>query len=207
MSRFSHFVLIALCLGVAAYAAVAYGFFPLGVLQPPAMRATFEAYSLVMYAHIFGLVLAVAIGPFQFLSKWRARHVVLHRWLGRSYLGIGVLIGGSAGLFMGLHAYGGLYARVGFTTLALAWLYSGARAYFAIRARDIVLHQQWMLRNFSLTLAALTLRLYLPTALIVGADFDLAYPVIAWLCWIPNLIVAEIWINRKLCASALEATV
>jgi Predicted membrane protein (DUF2306) len=42
----------------------------------------------------------------------------------------------------------------------------------------------------SLTLAAVTLRIYLPSSMIIGIPFELAYPVISWLCWVPNLLVA-----------------
>ena len=48
-----------------------------------------------------------------------------------------------------------------------------------------------MVRNFSLAFAAVMLRLYIPTSVLAGVDFAVAYPVIAWLCWLPNLLVAE----------------
>jgi hypothetical protein len=42
-----------------------------------------------------------------------------------------------------------------------------------------------------------TLRLYVPVAIVSGAPFESAYPVIAWLSWVPNIVVAEwIW-NRS----------
>jgi hypothetical protein len=53
-----------------------------------------------------------------------------------------------------------------------------------------------MVRNFALTFAAVTLRLWLPTAIIAGAPFELAYPVIAWLCWVPNLLLAELLLRQ-----------
>jgi hypothetical protein len=40
-------------------------------------------------------------------------------------------------------------------------------------------------------LAAVTLRLYLPLAALGGIPFEEAYPAIAWLCWVPNLVAAE----------------
>lgn len=46
-----------------------------------------------------------------------------------------------------------------------------------------------MVRNFSLAFAAVMLRLYVPAAVLAGADF--AYAIIAWLCWVPNLVIAE----------------
>jgi len=44
-------------------------------------------------------------------------------------LGVGVLVGGLAGLVMAAHGFDGLASRLGFAALALAWLYTGARAY------------------------------------------------------------------------------
>ena len=33
---------------------------------------------------------------------------------------------------------------------------------------------------------AVTLRIYLPISQVVGIDFDIAYPVIAWIAWVPT---------------------
>jgi uncharacterized membrane protein len=169
---------------------------PLGAAVHPQMRATFEAHRLGIYAHVFASLLALALGPFQFSARLRTTRRALHRWLGRVYLGVGVAVGGLAGLYMALHAFGGIAARLGFACLALAWLYSGLRAYLAIRSHDAASHRRWMVRNFALTFAAVTLRLYLPSSMAVGVSFELAYPAIAWLCWVPNLVVAELWFNR-----------
>jgi uncharacterized membrane protein len=97
---------------------------------------------------------------------------------------------------MAFHAFGGPVARAGFACLAVAWLASGLLAYRAIRGRDEAAHRRWMIRNFSLTFAAVTLRLWLPAAMAAGVPFATAYPVIAWLCWMPNVAVAEAVWNR-----------
>lgn len=189
--------LVILSLGVAGYALVVYGFFPLGALLHPEMRATYAIYPAAIYAHIFGSAVALIIGPFQFWTQLRNERPQLHRWLGRCYLLIGVGIGGSTGLFMAFHAFGGLPARLGFGVLAVLWLYTGYRAYRAIRARDITSHRRWMVRNFALTFAAVMLRLYLPAAMASGIAFELAYPVIAWLCWVPNLLATGVLFNTR----------
>jgi predicted membrane protein DUF2306 len=54
-----------------------------------------------------------------------------------------------------------------------------------------VTYQRWMTRSFSLAFAAVMLRIYLPVSLIAGIEYADAYPVIAWACWVPNLIVAQ----------------
>ena len=60
-----------------------------------------------------------------------------------------------------------------------------------------VAHRKWMIRSFALTFAAVTLRLYLPIAQLLPIEFDNAYRVISFLCWVPNLIVAEAYLRRK----------
>jgi hypothetical protein len=59
-----------------------------------------------------------------------------------------------------------------------------------------------MVRSFSLTLGAVTLRIYLPVSLALGVPFEVAYPIIAWAAWVPNLMVGE-WLLRR---SPLGAT-
>lgn len=189
--------LVLLSLGVVGYAVGVYGFLPLGAKLHPDMRATYEAHRVGIYAHVFAAAFALALGPFQFSTAWRTRRPALHRWSGRLYLGVGVLVGGLAGLYMAARAFGGPAARLGFAGLALAWLYTGLRGYLAIRARDIATHRRWMVRNFALTFAAVTLRLWLPASVASGVAFEIAYPVIAWLCWVPNLLIAELVLARE----------
>jgi uncharacterized membrane protein len=198
--------LAVLSLGVAAYALVAYGLFPLGAAVHPDMRAGFAAHPVGIYAHVFASIAALALGPFQFSTRLRARHPAVHRWMGRLYLGVGVLIGGLAGLYLSAYAYGGAVSQLGFAALAIAWLYTGLRAYRAILARDVVGHRRWMVRNFALAFGAVTLRLWLPAAVVSGVPFELAYPAVAWLCWVPNLVAAELILKKTAAGAAAGAS-
>ena len=184
-------LLYLLAFGVAAYAVFAYGVMPLGSVVHPDMRGNFLAHPAGIYTHAFASAVALVVGPFQFSSALRQKHVRIHRWLGRVYLGVGVLVGGLSGLYLAQHAFGGTVARLGFVALAVAWLYTGLRAYLAARQGAIHKHRKWMVRNFSLTFAAVTLRFYVPGSIAMGIDFAQAYAAIAWLCWVPNLAFAE----------------
>jgi uncharacterized membrane protein len=180
-------VMAGLSLAVAAYA--------IALLLVPALRPDFVQTSpvpLVVLAHFAGGGIALALGPFQFSASQRARRPVRHRWMGRVYVSA-ILVGGTAGLVLSGLSQGGVVAHTGFALLAVCWLLSTTAAFMAIRRGDTLIHQQWMTRSFALTLAAVTLRLYLPLSLAAGAPFEVAYPVIAWACWVPNLAVAE-WV-------------
>ncbi len=70
--------------------------------------------------------------------------------------------------------------------------------YGTARTKRFPLHREWMVRTFALALAGVTLRIELPMLLFVAhISFHVAYITVAWLCWIPNLIVAEWWLRRK----------
>lgn len=190
-------VLAFLSVAVALYALAAYAFLPLGAAIHPDMRPAFAAHRVAVYAHVFAASTALALGPFQFAAGLRARRPGLHRAFGRVYLGVGVLVGGLSGLWLAPHAFGGPAARLGFGCLALAWLVTGAFAWRAAVARDLAAHRRWMVRNFALAFAAVTLRLYVPGSVLAGVPFEAAYPVIAWMCWLPNLAVAEVAFVRE----------
>src|SRR2546427_9149512 len=107
-----------------------------------------------------------------------------------------VLSGGAAAIRIATVAQGGLPAHVGFGLLAVLWLLATGQAYRYIRAGDQDSHRRWMIRSYALTFAAVTLRIYLPLSQVVGIPFEPAYQTISWLCWVPNLIIAE-WLMLR----------
>jgi hypothetical protein len=192
-----HWLVLALSVGVAVYALVAYSAVPLGKLVHPQMKLAFEAHRTAILTHIFCSAIALVFGPWQFVAGLRARRPVLHRWSGRLYLLAGVLPGGIAGLVVSGFAFGGAINQLGFAVLAVLWLASGAQAYRTIRAGRVNAHRQWMLRNFALTFAAVTLRLYLGSFAAMGLAFETFYAWLGWLCWVPNVVFIEWYIRRQ----------
>jgi uncharacterized membrane protein len=160
-------------------------------------RETFAAHLPVFLLHVLGGTVALVLGPWQFWTRLRDRRLTLHRWLGRVYL-LAILGGGAAGLYMAAVAFGGLPTRIGFAGLAVMWLATGVMAYRRVRRGDYEAHREWMIRNYALTFAAVTLRLWLPLLMLLGFSFVTAYTTVAWLSWVPNLIAVELYIvGRK----------
>jgi uncharacterized membrane protein len=146
--------------------------------------------------HIAASAVAMILGAFQFLRVLRQKAPSVHRWMGRFYIAACV-VGGAAGGTIALSSTAGLVAGWGFFLLAILWLLTTAMAWVSALKRDFTAHERWMIRSFALTLAAVTLRLYLPATIIFNLEFVPAYTVIAWICWVPNLIIAEIWIAMR----------
>ena len=78
------------------------------------------------------------------------------------------------------------------------WFYCTAMAFGSIKAGKITQHQDWMIRSYSLTLAAVTLRIYIFVAsFFVSLNDPMAYATLAWLSWVPNFVIAGLLIKRK----------
>ena len=57
-------------------------------------------------------------------------------------------------------------------------------------------HRAWMIRSFALTFAAVTLRLYLPVSFLLELNFADVYRATSFLSWVPNLLVAELYLRK-----------
>ena len=49
---------------------------------------------------------------------------------------------------------------------------------------------KFMIFSFAACFAAVTLRIWLPILTSIMGEFNSAYRIVAWLCWVPNIIVA-----------------
>ncbi len=187
--RFGLMTITVLSLGVALFS---YRYLipgaPLAAPQPFANHFTKVG---VLTVHAAFAATALLIGPFQFRRQLRVRRPALHRRLGTVYVAC-AMIAGAAGLMLAFGVNTGPVAGAGFGLLAAAWLATTANAWRFARRRDLVRHPRWMVRSFALCLAAVTLRIYLGVSQAAGMPFDAVYPAIAWLCWVPNLLIAEI---------------
>lgn len=157
----------------------------------------------VLLVHIAGSVIALAVGPWQFSAAVH-RRPRLHRVLGRVYLFGGVLPGSLAGIVVAVLSTAGPTAWVGFAMLDLLWFTTAALGWRAARAHRYRDHAAWMTRNYALTFAGVTLRLWLAVLILAlqplrnsyfHGDTDAliaaAYLVTPWLSWVPNLIIGE----------------
>jgi uncharacterized membrane protein len=201
MKRFSRFLLIFFAVGVSLASMRYLDFRVQGVLNDKsALLLQNVGYRSIFYTHVLFGITALLTGSVQFLPKFRRSNFSLHRTLGKIYV-IACMTGGLAGLLIAPFATGGFIATLGFTGLAIAWLVTTWRAYQTARQRDFLAHHQWTTRSYAVTLSAVTLRIWLPLFVgIFGWDFIPSYQFISFFCWVPNVLVAEWLIQRRMLA-------
>jgi uncharacterized membrane protein len=135
--------------------------------------------------------------PFQFWPEMRRRRLQLHCLLGRIYA-IAILFSGSGGFWLAITTQAGLAAALGFAALAIAWIGTTSVGVFLAMKGDMGGHRRWMLRSAGLTMAAVTLRLCLLLSMLGGLSYEDVSGLLAWACWVPNLIAAEFLAPRKI---------
>jgi uncharacterized membrane protein len=189
------------CAGVALFS---YRYLlDLGLVPPEIANNAFRRPWLVV--HVTFAATALLVGPIQFWPNLRKRVPALHRALGRIYA-VGCLAGGIAGLPLALGSTAGPIATAGFGMLAVGWIATTALAWRTALKRDFAAHRAWMIRSFALSLAAVTLRIYLGLVPLLPFSFADAYRAISFLCWVPNVFVAELYLRRAWSHRARRAT-
>jgi len=153
-------------------------------------------WNIGFYGHILLGGLALLIGWVQFSKKLRNANLKRHRNIGKVYV-IAAIISGICSIYIGFYATGGLISSLGFISLGIVWLYTTIKAYLAVKDGDLQLHQGMMIYSYAACFAAVTLRIWLPLLTIAFGDFEVAYRIVAWLCWVPNIIFAYFWVHRR----------
>lgn len=169
---------------------------PSNFLKPK--EANYGIYLPALYGHILTSGLILFLGFLGF-SQWiRAQHLQWHRRLGKLYVGLILFVSAPSALIMAIYANGGWSVKTCFVLLSVLWWLFTWQAWTSIRKKDISSHQAFMLRSYALTLSAVTLRWY---SFFLGYFFSWynldSYVWVAWLSWLPNLVLAEIWIRTS----------
>jgi uncharacterized membrane protein len=100
----------------------------------------------LLIPHTLAGTLALLIGPINFSSRIRHRHLQLHRVLGRIYAA-SVLVGA----FTGIALAAGRPGLPGTSMQAAAWIVCTAAAVITARNHHITQHRQWMARSYAVT--------------------------------------------------------
>ncbi len=206
----SRFVINALLLATLAFfvflmARITLPYIPyntdVGFLQIKQDYIDIDVWRTAFFVHVYMSIWVLLAGFTQFSKRLRNSYPALHRGLGYIYAVDVLFITGPAGLIMGIYANGGITSKVSFVTLAVLWITCTAIAVKKAKAGDYDAHRDFMIRSYALTLSALTLRAWKWS---INNSVELppmdVYRTVAWLGWVPNIIVAELIIRRNLFA-------
>jgi len=140
------------------------------------------------------------LGPLQFSSTLRARHLRWHRYSGRVFVACGLVIGATALVMsFAVPAIGGVNQAAATTLFSILFLFALGKAFWHIRRREIALHREWMIRAFAIGLAVATIRpivgIFFATSPLTGLTPREFFGTAFWIGFVLHLIAAESWIH------------
>jgi len=135
-------------LGLAGITVLLYTDLPL-LHQPSDYRTRLIKDIVLLIPHAVAGVVATALGPFLFSTRFRARHLKRHRIMGRVYV-ICIAIAAPLALILQLPSHNTL----SFTNAVMSvfWFLCTLAAFLTARNRQLVAHRQWMIRSYIFTL-------------------------------------------------------
>ncbi len=153
-------------------------------------------YRWSFYLHIFSSLFILVAGLTQFSSRILKNAPSIHRWIGKGYVFAVLVVSAPAALIMSFYANGGSIAKLSFILLCILWWLFTYKGYATIRKGNVTAHKVWMIRSFALALSAITLRLIqLLVASFTDWDYEAFYTWNAWISWLLNLTMVELYIN------------
>jgi uncharacterized membrane protein len=160
----------------------------------------FARHPVLTLIHIIPGILFMLLGPLQFNSALRARHLHWHRWSGRIFVACAYIIGISALVMsLAMPAIGGVNQAAATTLFSIFFLFALSRAFWLIRQGNIPLHREWMIRAFSIGLAVATIRpivgIFVATSRLSGLTLHEFFGIAFWLGFVLHLVAAEAWIR------------
>lgn len=149
-------------------------------------------YIAFFYVHVYSAIFVLLAGFTQFNSLLLKNRPYIHRNIGKLYIFTILFLSAPSGFYIGIYANGGFNSKISFVTLSILWFYFTLKGLLHIKNKNILLHKKFMLRSFALTFSAITLRFWkvILVYLFHPSPMDV-YQIIAWLGWIPNLLIIE----------------
>ncbi|WP_278380918.1 DUF2306 domain-containing protein [Chryseobacterium arthrosphaerae] len=154
-------------------------------------------YLSFFYTHVYTSIFVLLSGFLAILRKdFGIRN--FHRNMGKVYIFLILIFAAPSGIYMGVFANGGIISKISFVILGILWWFSTLKAYRLARQKKFRQHKQWMCRSFAFTLSAITLRMWkvIIVYLFHPNPMDV-YQIIAWLGWVPNILLIEYLITKK----------
>jgi len=164
-----------------------------------ALDGGFARHRDLTLVHIFPGFLFMVLGPLQFVRRIRSKHLQFHRWSGRVFVFLGLVIGLSALAMSYTTSVGRANETAATTLFAIVFLFDLVKAFVHIRRREIAQHREWMIRAYAIGLAVATVRpivgVFFATSPFTHLTPHEFFGTAFWLGFTVNLIAAEAWIN------------
>lgn len=161
-------------------------------------QAHYSYFLPALYLHIFSCPLILLLGSWSLWPPLRTYSARAHRFLGKGYVLLILLLGAPSGFVMAFLALGGGAGVLCFLILSLLWAWTTWHAWRAAIQGNWNQHQAFMWRSFALGTSAFFLRFFS----FLGAYYGewrgpAVYVLFAWASWLFPLTIVELYLRYQ----------
>lgn len=158
----------------------------------------YALHPVLAYLHIVPGALFLIGAPFQLSRRFRSRHLVGHRLLGRILVGSALLAAAYALVIGTVFPYGRRGEAAATWVFGIWFLVCLVKGFGAARRRAIVEHRRWMIRAVAMALAVGTIRIWIGLFEGFGVlESRPAFAVAFWLALTMHAVAAEWWLGAR----------
>ena len=158
-------------------------------------RTLYNHHSTISFLHIvpsLGLTLLV---PVLLSQRIRSRWPAVHRWSGRLFLFLAVIVTLFGILIALIFPFAGSGEALVILLISTVFVFCLSYAYRKIRHGEVAAHRRWMIRALAAGFSAATMRVFF--AIILATTDASAKEIFTFCLWsgfLLNMLLAEIWI-------------
>jgi uncharacterized membrane protein len=157
------------------------------------LRQRYARVALLALLHGVPGALALFIAPFQFSNRLRARHLQLHRVMGRLYVG-SAIISSLVSVPFSVILDNPVTLDVASGVQATGWILATLTALYCIRTGKIQQHREWMMRSYPFAMVFVVVRVIIAIPAVARTGLEgisvTVWTVIAVACFLPSFLIA-----------------
>jgi uncharacterized membrane protein len=163
-----------------------------GILPEKRVAQQDPFWKVAFYIHLPSGIICLLSPIVLFLRRFIKRGLSVHRFIGKIYVWITLLVVCPTGLYLALYAKGGLITQVGFILQGILLALFTYLGYVAIRGGDKAGHFRYMIRSYAVASVVLTFRILHILFFLWNVPYHDNYAISQWLGLFGNLLIAEL---------------
>lgn len=154
-------------------------------------------YNTAFYLHIAAGAICILTALIQFSYYILKKRKAIHRWSGKLYVLVVLLLAAPTGFYMSFFAKGSFWERMLFMFMAVTWFITTLYGFTTIHKKNVLAHKIWMMRSYAMAMTAVTFRVYHIIFYLLDWGHLENYELSLWISVIGNMLFAEWIIYRQ----------
>jgi len=151
-----------------------------------------------LFIHNLLGMIALISGPFQLIPSIRKKSWRLHRNMGKIYM-VSVILASLTSVYLSYTSAITVTYALGLFVGSVAWLVTAIIGWVHIRNKKVILHKQWMIRNYVVTFFFIIFFGFYDLFRALGfADLIILASALPWVSLLVPLTITEILIRKRI---------